>query len=243
MNKQDVKILLLQLRNPAMRDHEYQSIIRSGKLDPAQITRVDGLKEELTEQHLEGKHLLIIGGSGDYPVFENLPFVPTLTKMLQKCREENMPVLGSCWGAQFMALKLDGEVKTSPEQEEVGTFEIEKMPETDKDPLFHDFPQTFLAQIGHHESITKVPPGALILFKSEKCPIHAFAWPGSTQYALQFHPELNKQGVTDRIIYYRDSYAADPEFFQKTLNAVKESPWTDDLVHKFIERIVVPRFS
>ncbi|HSH31736.1 MAG TPA: type 1 glutamine amidotransferase [Candidatus Saccharimonadales bacterium] len=244
VNHHDIKVLLVQLRREAvMRNHEYDGVLRSGKLEPGQITRVNGLEEPLEMAHLDDRQLLFIGGSGDYSVFDELPFMPVLTKMLQKCRQDNIPVLGSCWGGQYMAHVLGGETVTDPETEEIGTYLMYKTDGAKSDPLFSDFPAQFLAQIGHHERISQLPPGAVNLVKSDKTPIQAFTWPGSAQYALQFHPELDKTGLVERVIHYREAYAADPLAFDVILNNAKESPWTDHLVERFIERIVLPRYS
>ncbi|MBW3538169.1 type 1 glutamine amidotransferase [Candidatus Parcubacteria bacterium] len=244
MGLSDIKVLLVQLRkDPVMRDHEYRGLLRSGRLRPQQVTRVNGLEEPLEMAHLDGKQLLFIGGSGDYSVLDELPFTRVLTDMLQKCRLDDLPVLGSCWGAQFMAHVLGGKVITDPETEETGTYLMYKTPEADADPLFRDFPSAFLAQIGHHERIAALPPGAVNLVKSDKTSMQAFTWPGSSQYALQFHPELDKTGLVERVIHYRESYAADPLVFDLIINNAKESPWTDHLVERFIERIVLPCYS
>ncbi len=243
MKAQDVKILLLQLRKDQFaRDHEVAGMVSSGRLEPGQLEIVNGLEQELKPQHLDGKHLFIIGGSGDYDTFD-LPFCPVLKDMLAQCRSQNIPLIGSCWGAQFMAHALGGKAEADPAREEVGSYLVSVTEHASDDPLFHDFPSQFWAQIGHHVSVTKLPDGAVNLASSTKCQIQAFTWPGSTQYGLQFHPDLTKTGLMERVIHYRDAYAADPMAFDIIMENAKESPSTDHLLQKFIERIVLPRYS
>lgn len=241
---EDARVVLLQLRKDvAMREHEYRNMLRSGHLAERQVARVDGLVEEFRPEVLEDAHLFIIGGSGDFSVFDELPFTSTLTQALIYCREADLPVLGSCWGGQFMAESLGGTVVTDSEHEETGSYLVFRSPASDTDPLFRGFPTRFWAQLGHHETIASLPPGAVALASTRACEIQAFTWPGSTQYGVQFHPELTREGLIERVVHYRDSYAADPAALDAIIRRTRPSPWTENLVGRFVEKIVLPRYA
>lgn len=241
MQKNDIKILLVQLRvDEAMREQEKQAVSRSGSVQSDQITIINGLEQTISPSDLEDHHMLIIGGTGDYSVFDALPITDSLAQVVQHAKEINFPVLGSCWGAQFLAKAFGGTVETDPKREEVGSYLVWPTTYADDDPLFYDASQGFWAQIGHHQSITKLPEGAVNLISSERCEIQAFTWLGSRIYGLQLHSDLSKQELVERIVHYREGYAADPALFNAIVDNAKDSPYTDDLIAKFIDRIVLP---
>lgn len=241
MQKNDIKILLVQLRvDEAMREQEKQAICRSGNVQPEQITIINGLEQTISASDLNDHHALIIGGTGDYSVFDALPINDSMAQVVQHAKEINFPVLGSCWGAQFLAKAFGGTVETDPEREEVGSYLVWPTTYADDDPLFYDAPQGFWAQIGHHQSITKLPEGAVNLISSERCEMQAFTWLGSRIYGLQLHSDLSKKELVERIVHYREEYAADPALFNAIVDNAKDSPYTDDLIEKFIDRIVLP---
>ena len=141
-----------------------------------------------------------------------------------------------------MADIFGGKVETDPEKEEVGSYEVAPTKHAPKDPLFFDAPAKLWAQIGHHESITKLPNGAVNLVSSKRCEFQAFTWPDSNQYALQLHSDLNKDELIERVIHYREAYAADLTLFNAIIDNAKDTPYTDDLIAKFIDRIVIPHW-
>lgn len=242
MQKRDIKVLVVQVRtDEAMREQEKRCICRSGNLHPEQLTIINGLEQTISKEELVDHHMLFIGGTGDYSVFDQLPITESLTEVVHHAKTVNFPVLGSCWGAQFLAKVFGGNVETDPEKEEVGSYLAWPTNYAFDDPLFFDAPQGFWAQIGHHQSITKLPEGAVNLISTERCEIQAFTWLGSALYGLQFHSDLSKEELIERVIHYRESYAADPALFNAIIDNAKDSPYTDNLVAKFIERIALPQ--
>jgi len=241
MQKSDIKILLVQLRvDKIMQAQELKAVCRSGELKPEQITVVNGLEDTISVEDLNGYHMLIVGGTGDYSIFDQLPIIESLTEVLKYARETNFPVLGSCWGAQFLAHIFGGVVETVPEKEELGSYLAWPTAYADDDPLFYDAPQGFWAQIGHHQSITKLPAGAVNLVATERCEIQAFTWLGSRIYGLQLHSDLNKDELIERVDHYRANYAPDQAAYNAFMDSLKDSPYTDNLIAKFIDRIVLP---
>lgn len=242
MQKNDIKILLIQVRvDEAMQAQELRAICRSGEIDPKQITTINGLEQTISSEDLHGHHMLIVGGTGDYSVFDTLPITDSLTEVLKHAKEINFPVLGSCWGGQLLAKIFGGVVETDPMQEEVGSYLAWPTEYAKDDPLFYDAPQGFWAQIGHHQSITTLPEGAVSLVSSERCKVQAFTWLGSALYGLQLHADLNKDELIERVVHYREGYAADPALFNAIIDNAKDSPYTDNLIAKFINHIVLPQ--
>lgn len=240
MPREEIKILLIQLRvDEVMRSQEKQAICRSGKVQPEQVTILNGLEQTMRPENLSGYHALIIGGTGDFSIFDTIVVRDSLEIVLKYAKDTNFPVLGSCWGAQFMAQIFGGQVETIPEKEELGSYLVWPTLYAGDDPLFYDAPQGFWAQIGHHQSITKLPEGAVNLISSERCEMQAFTWLGSRMYGLQLHSDLSKKELIERVDHYRDNYAPDQAAYNAFMDSLKDSPYTDDLIAKFIDRIVL----
>ncbi len=239
-SRSNIKIALIQLRNDkVMLEQEYKGVLRAGNLEPKNIKRIYALKEHFSHSDLHDVHALIIGGSGEYSVFDDLPFTNELEKSLRYCRNVDFPVIGNCWGGQFIAQVFGGEVVTDVERQEIGSYEVTKTNFAQGDSLFFDAPEKFWAQIGHHESIITLPDGAINLVSSERCEIQAFTWPESKIYGFQMHPDLNKQELIERIVHYREEYAADPSFLNAIIDNAQDSPYTDTILAKFIDRVVI----
>lgn len=245
MSRDDIKILLVQLRiDNAMREQEKRAVCRSGQIKPGQITVLNGLEQTVSKKDLEGHHMLMVGGTGDFSIFDDAVTVrDNLKDILTEAKNSNFPVLGSCWGAQFIAYIFGGVVETIPEKEELGSYLAWPTIYAQDDPLFYDAPQGFWAQIGHHQSITKLPDGAVNLLSTERCEVQAFTWLGSRVYALQLHSDLNKEELIERVDHYRANYAPDQAAYNAFMGSLKDSPYTDNLIAKFIDRIVLPSTS
>lgn len=239
--KNELQVLLVQLRrDPYMCAHEKDEIIRSANIRNDQLTCVNVLDQSLHDGDYKRSDLVIIGGSGDFSIFDDLDFKNQLANWILSARETDKPLIGSCWGAQFMAHVLHGYVVTDIRLSEVGTIKVDLAEEAANDPLFYDFPSSFTAQSGHHQSIIEVPKGARILAKTHKA-IQAFAWPGSCQYGFQFHPELTKKGLLNRIDHYRNTYAESRDEYDRINATAEDSPHTDDILERFIDRVIFQR--
>jgi GMP synthase (glutamine-hydrolysing) len=102
--------------------------------------------------------------------------------------EMGVPVLGICYGMQFIAQALGGSVKPAADRE-YGSAEI-----MIKDPsdLFLGFEteEPYRVWMSHGDRIEKIPDGFSISAVSRNSPIAAMAHKGKRIYGLQFHPEV-----------------------------------------------------
>ncbi len=101
--------------------------------------------------------------------------------------ELDVPILGICVGAQFMARHFGGKTG-SAESPEYGKAElkVEK-----KDDLFMDMPEEFTVWESHNDEIKDLGSELVLLAHSESCPVQAFKHEERKLYGLQFHPEVD----------------------------------------------------
>ncbi len=98
-----------------------------------------------------------------------------------------IPVLGICYGMQFMVNALGGRVKKAKKRE-YGYAELEVM---SQDDLFNGVKSKTTSWMSHGDSIIKLPRGFKRTAFTENTKIAATVHPQKKLYGLQFHPEVH----------------------------------------------------
>ncbi len=100
--------------------------------------------------------------------------------------ELGIPVLGLCYGMQFMAHKLGGTVKQAGTRE----FGKTKMRVITKSPLFEGLSTEETVWMSHVDYVESIPEGFTIVATTEHCPVAAMMNEEKGLYAMQYHPEV-----------------------------------------------------
>ncbi len=103
----------------------------------------------------------------------------------KKVFEQNIPVLGICYGLQIMAHMLGGKVEGGIRKE----YGPELLSITKKNPLFKGLNSSERVWNSHFDQATAPPKGAVITGSTPSVHVAAFADEKKKQYAIQFHPE------------------------------------------------------
>ncbi len=238
--REDVRILLLQFReDPFIKKQEFDQYVRFTKLRADQIDVLDALTETVTNDCVHGYNGVIVGGVGHIFISDNAPFQEPVLELIRYLLEQNIPTLGICFGAQLAALALGGTVERKPEMFEYGTYQMYLEDEAKNDLMFDGVPSPFNGQMGHKDSITELPEGAVRLTYSDACPNQAFYFPGKKFYVVQYHPELDEKGLKDRLAYYRDHYARDEKQYQELRDRITDSTDASKILERFIDVLVL----
>jgi len=128
---------------------------------------------------------VVVSGS-QTSVYDDEPWIHELTAWARGAHRADVPMLGICWGHQFLAQALGGRVVDMGEYE-LGYRAIERVGD---DPLFADLPASFTAFQTHSDRVAELPPGAVELAHNDYG-LQAFRL-GST-YGVQFHPEYDRE--------------------------------------------------
>ncbi|PEN07070.1 glutamine amidotransferase [Longimonas halophila] len=233
-----VKVLLLQARTSAqMERQERLCFLERARLRSDQLAALSVLRDPLPPRLLDRVDAVFIGGAGEYSAYDDFPWMPGLLDFVRHIADTQRPLFGSCWGHQVMARAFGGRVVHDSERSELGCRSVSLTESGASDPLFGTLPETFKANMGHHDRVTKLPDGAIELAHNEQ-PNQAFRMRDWPCYGTQFHSELDAERERERLIEYRDYYRDDlpsDKDFQAVLNNLTETPEVDDLLHRFLK--------
>ena len=98
-----------------------------------------------------------------------------------------LPLLGVCYGAQYLAQKYGGEVKPSATRE-YGRAMLTKV-EGDN-PLICGLSDRSQVWMSHGDTIVRIPDSYKIIASTEEVPVAAFRIEGERTWGIQFHPEV-----------------------------------------------------
>ncbi len=124
---------------------------------------------------------VILSGS-PYSVRDEVAPKPDLSQIKGK-----MPLLGVCYGAQYLSHAFGGEVEPAPSRE----YGRSMLTIGDaSDPLLVGLPQTTQVWMSHGDTITSIPEGYKVIASTEQVKVAAYAIEGEPTWAIQFHPEV-----------------------------------------------------
>lgn len=241
MTREHIRILLVEARlDQAMIDHEKACLLRAGHLSPEQIVPVSILPDGPVIDLADGYDAVILGGTGDYSVVQDHPsFYEPLLAFVHHLLDKSIPTLGLCYGHQLMGQAFCGRVETHHDRSETGTYQMFLTESGVADPLLKDLPWTFLAQQGHHDMVMDMPSDFTRLAFSFRCPWQAMKHKTKPMYGFQFHPELCRDDLVQRMRRYASTYADTAEKLQEVIDAIKETD-NQSVIANFIDCLVCP---
>ncbi|HKL87535.1 MAG TPA: type 1 glutamine amidotransferase [Salinibacter sp.] len=146
---------------------------------------------------------VIISGSQS-SVYDDRPWIQTLSRWVEGALSDGMPVLGVCWGHQLLAQVLGGTVKGG--SYELGYVQVEQ---EEADPIWDGISNPFTVFATHSDHVVALPPDATLL-ASNDTGVQAFR--RGPAYAMQFHPEYDlrtaKAMINSKDLSERDIQAA-----------------------------------
>jgi len=245
----DLKILIIQIRDDqTIRDLEMVEFSRFSGLNLDQFTVINVFDTpSFAPNVIENHDALFVGGSSDASGLESVahpekyPYAKKLRNLFVHCLEKEIPVFASCYGFEEVATAVGGTLVKDNKNVGKGFATIELTEDGKNDPLFKDMPDEFPAISWHSEKADYLPDNCTLLAKSETCPYLAIKIKNKPFYGFQFHPEIDKQGLIDRLTRYIDRYQSGDveEMLKKIEQECPEVPEANKLVEKFVKKIIL----
>jgi GMP synthase-like glutamine amidotransferase len=132
-------------------------------------------------------HLILSGSEASTTVAQ--PWDQPLERLVRGFVNAGKPVLGICYGHQFLAKILagPGHVRRS-RTPEFGWL----APRLEPSPLFQGL-EAPCFMVCHFDEVFALPPEFHVLAASERCAVHAFQYRDLPIWGVQFHPEYGPE--------------------------------------------------
>ncbi len=112
-------------------------------------------------------------------------YAPGAKACLDEVFELGVPVLGICYGMQYLAKVFGGHIDRAAVRE-YGRTEIV----LEKHPLFEGITEN-IVWMNHNDAVLTAPVGFVAIARTDNCPVAAFADDERKFYGIQFHAEVN----------------------------------------------------
>jgi len=137
-----------------------------------------------------------------------------------------LPILGICYGLQFLAHHLGGKVRSASKRE-YGPAQVSIVPGQDN-PLFAGLPASLDVWMSHGDEALELPPGFSLTARTANA-VAGMADPARNIWAVQFHPEVrHTPRGTDLLrnflfnICHAQPNWTPAHFIQSTVSAIRE---------------------
>jgi len=153
---------------------------------------------------------------------------PQLTMdFYQYVSNENIPVLGICYGHHLIAHQLKGKIE-SHDHKEYGQSDLNII---EKKGLLEGFNKIETVWMSHGDQIKELPEGFNVLASTTTCPIAAFANYQKELFGVQFHPEV---GHTPKGKVVFDNFITK---YAKAKKEWKLENWVNQTIENIRERV------
>ncbi len=144
-----------------------------------------------------------------------------------------IPVLGVCFGHQLLAAAAGGNVDYHSQGREIGTVPIRLTETAGDDPLLADLPAEFKSQAIHAQTVTGLPPEAVVLAENEYENCHAFRLNDRRIWGVQFHPEFTAGIMKKYIELIKDEIRQNGRNPEKIMEGIRKNPHGAELLNRF----------
>ena len=147
-----------------------------------------------------------------------------------------VPVLGICYGMQFMAHHLGGEVQAG-NQREFGYAQVQTQDSALTSGIHDGAPNTLDVWMSHGDKVSRLPENFRTIGSTPSCPIAMMGNADKHFYGIQFHPEVThtKQGRALINRFVLDICGAQPSwtmpnYIDEAVAKIREQVGSDEVI-------------
>ena len=242
MQRKDLKILLLQIRDDAnVRKEELESFAKYSELDLDQFEVLNVFdKPKFNSEELNSFDALYVGGASEANVLEpkKYEFVNDCIRLIKYAGDNSIPTFASCFGFQLAVLAFGGTILSKDSDYEMGSIPIRLTNLAEIDPVFKGTKDNFNALSIHRQYAIELPSNLDLLAYTDQC-LHSFKLRNKPLWAFQFHPEVDRATVFKRLAIYKEEYTNSEDEFQSVLDSLVETPESHNLMLNFVNRVLL----
>lgn len=148
----------------------------------AEVRVFDANEGNLPSDHARYDAAVVTGSRSS--VYDDEAWISELKSWVDDALDDDLPVLGVCFGMELLADVLGGELGARDEWE----FGYHMIHRTADSLLFDGVDEWFVAFTAHHDEVAELPPDATRLAENNHS-VQAFR--RDTAFGVQFHPEFD----------------------------------------------------
>jgi GMP synthase-like glutamine amidotransferase len=160
-------------------------------------------------------------------VYDDKPWIAALKLFIQQAYEQEIKLVGLCFGHQILADALGGKAEKSSKGWGIGAMTSQLVEQTDWMP---EKLETLCLLYSHQDQVTCLPPKAKVIYSSDFCEFSAFYIPKCV-LAFQGHPEFTVD-YSHRLMFIRQARYAEGQY--KLAIESLEQPLHSDILGRWI---------
>ena len=175
------------------------------------------LDDEFPDDHLECDGWIITGSP--HGVYEELPWMKTISQLINDIYDAGLPIFGVCFGHQLIAQALGGDVEKSQKGWGLGlhTYQIDN-----KSGYMGNLAEEITLNICHQDQVTNLPRSAVVYARSDFCEYAGF-YIKDKVLTMQAHPEFLVDFTKDLLNARRD-VTIPKEFVDRAMIGLEDNP-------------------
>ena len=139
----------------------------------------------------------VITGSR-FSAYDDIAWIRRLQQFIRRIFQDEIPLIGICFGHQIIAQALGGEVRTNPRGWDVGLRKLVPTREAKRFPPWKNAKALPRILECHQDIVSRLPPGAVHLASSELTEFEMYRI-GRSVLSIQGHPEFDNETVREII--------------------------------------------
>jgi len=229
------KALLVQIRkNKKIATQEYNSFLKISKETGVKLDKINICYKKIEVNKLIKKYDFIIVGGSEFSVIDVFPQKAKIRKLIVKAMQASRPFLGICFGFQLLVESMGGIISKNHKTREFGTKQIKITSTGDENSIFYGMPSTFTVQQAHYWGTSQKPHNSVIIAKGENNILEGIKVLGAPAYGVQFHPELTKQDMIERMEIYNSQASSPYHFSSQDMKNIKQSKASEKIITNFL---------